>query len=237
MYKKLAFPHLPDRPWIYANAVVTLDGKAAVCVPGNLYWPLGSRTDFETLMTLRAHADLLVHGRKTAMVYRALGRLEHPDFLARRTSLKKEPALPYAVFSSHHASSLVPFLSSKQVPTYLASQHRALPMPLKGVTTLIPCGKKPSEMVRRFVEWSGKQGHKQILLEGGPTLLQSFVDAGFLDELFLTITPKLVGGAPHITKTLLDEGLFSPEGVRRAHLVSCASVGDEVFLRYRFTSV
>lgn len=237
MYEHLVFPRPQHRPWVYANAVMTLDGKVAVGALNDGYWPLGSQADFTTMMVLRAQADLLVHGRKTAMVYRALSRLEHPDFQAQRRKAKKDPALPYAVFSSHRASSLVPFLSSTSIPTYLVSQHKTLPTPLRGVTTLVPCGKKRAETVKRFLTWSQEQGHKQILLEGGPMLMQSFVEEGCLDELFLTIAPKLVGGAPHITKTLLDDGVFAPNLVRRGRLISCTPVADEIFLRYRFTDV
>lgn len=37
-------------------------------------------------------------------------------------------------------------------------------------------------------------GHDRILLEGGPRLATSFVEAGLVDELCLTIAPTLVGG-------------------------------------------
>jgi riboflavin biosynthesis pyrimidine reductase len=35
-----------------------------------------------------------------------------------------------------------------------------------------------------------------VLCEGGPTLISQFVAAGLLDELFLTLSPRLFGSAP-----------------------------------------
>ena len=37
------------------------------------------------------------------------------------------------------------------------------------------------------------RGHEHVLSEGGPTLFTSFVAAGQIDELFLTVSPLLAG--------------------------------------------
>ena len=40
---------------------------------------------------------------------------------------------------------------------------------------------------------------RSVLCEGGPTLNSFLFAAGLVDELFLTMTPKLVGGAAALT--------------------------------------
>ncbi len=63
------------------------------------------------------------------------------------------------------------------------------------------------------------RGWMQILMEGGPSLLGSFLAAGQLDELCFTISPQVVGGehprpvGPNGTPTDLDlEVLVEQDG-------------------------
>jgi len=71
------------------------------------------------------------------------------------------------------------------------------------------------------------EGVEALLCEGGPTLHGSLQSAGLVDELFLTIAPKLAGaGAPSI----LEGGLGDPVGLE---LVWLLEEGGELFARYR----
>jgi riboflavin biosynthesis pyrimidine reductase len=70
------------------------------------------------------------------------------------------------------------------------------------------------------------EGVEALLCEGGPTLHGSLQAAGLVDELFLTIAPKLAGaGAPSI----LEGGLGQPIGLRLAWLLE---EDGELFARY-----
>ncbi len=77
-----------------------------------------------------------------------------------------------------------------------------------------------------------KKGYKNILVEGGPTLLGSFLKMDLIDEIFLTIAPKIYGTQDDISKTLVEGVLFSPHKVKTLKLVSMKKIGNEVFLRY-----
>jgi len=51
-----------------------------------------------------------------------------------------------------------------------------------------------------------EEGIRALLCEGGPTLHGAMQEAGLVDELFLTIAPKLTGGeAPRIIEGVLPE--------------------------------
>lgn len=77
-----------------------------------------------------------------------------------------------------------------------------------------------------------KKGYKNILVEGGPTLLGSFLKEDLIDGIFLTIAPKVYGTEDGITKTLVEGILFSPRKIKTLKLVSMKKINDEVFLRY-----
>ena len=61
------------------------------------------------------------------------------------------------------------------------------------------------------------RGLPRVLTEGGPSLHGTFIDAGLLDELCLTLAPVLVGGqAPRIATG--PGKVLTP--MRRAHLLA-----------------
>lgn len=60
-----------------------------------------------------------------------------------------------------------------------------------------------------------ERGLGRLLCEGGPHLLTSLLQAGLVDELCLTLTPLLVGTAPH----LLTASLPEPVRLELRHLV------------------
>ena len=77
------------------------------------------------------------------------------------------------------------------------------------------------------------QGDKalQAVREGGGTLLRALEDADLVDEIFLTITPVVFGGAASLTLTG-KPGAFLPEA-RDFQIVEHRIEGSECLLRLR----
>jgi 5-amino-6-(5-phosphoribosylamino)uracil reductase len=72
-----------------------------------------------------------------------------------------------------------------------------------------------------------EEGVRAVLCEGGPTLHGALQAAGLVDELFLTIAPKLAGGeAPRILEGTLSE-------VKGLELAWLLEREGELFARYR----
>jgi 5-amino-6-(5-phosphoribosylamino)uracil reductase len=75
------------------------------------------------------------------------------------------------------------------------------------------------------------RGLKRLLLEGGGEVHFAFAQAGLVAEIYVTLTPRLIGGTE--APSLLDGKGFLWKGHPRLALVSLKRVGDEVFLHYR----
>ncbi|MFZ0281013.1 MAG: dihydrofolate reductase family protein [Bacteroidales bacterium] len=72
----------------------------------------------------------------------------------------------------------------------------------------------PGSLVSRFE----MQGHKQITVVGGPKIAVSFLKSKLIDELWLTIEPKIFGtGGSFVTEQKLDIEL---------KLLTCDKVND-----------
>ena len=77
-----------------------------------------------------------------------------------------------------------------------------------------------------------KKGYRNVLMEGGPTLLGSFLKENLMDEVFLTIAPRIYGTLEKTTKNLVEGQLFPPDQIKHLKLISVRKIKDELFLRY-----
>jgi riboflavin biosynthesis pyrimidine reductase len=67
------------------------------------------------------------------------------------------------------------------------------------------------------------RGVERLLCEGGPTINRALLDAGLLDELFLTLSPVVSGEGPPI----VADGPSAPLTLR-----SVATADGDLYLRY-----
>jgi riboflavin biosynthesis pyrimidine reductase len=74
-----------------------------------------------------------------------------------------------------------------------------------------------------------EHGVRSVLCEGGPTLNSFLFAAGLVDELFLTMNPKLIGGAAALT-IVAGRELVDPVELE---LVSVAEAEGELYTRWR----
>ncbi|MEP7225257.1 MAG: dihydrofolate reductase family protein, partial [Actinomycetota bacterium] len=100
-------------------------------------------------------------------------------------------------------------------------------------TELVSLGATPTVDLLAAVQLLRERGHKLILSEAGPNLFGGLLAAGLVDELFLTVSPVVVGRADGVTRLGLVEGhdLLPGEGTS-ARLLSVHRDGAHLFLRY-----
>jgi len=104
---------------------------------------------------------------------------------------------------------------------------------LPAATSLVVLGEGMELDGARLLEALRAEGHRVVLTEGGPHLLGSLLGAGGLDELFLTVSPRLVGRGPGAARLGLVEGgrpdLRPPA---QARLLGLRRHGSHLFIRY-----
>jgi riboflavin biosynthesis pyrimidine reductase len=84
-----------------------------------------------------------------------------------------------------------------------------------------------------LIDAVNSEGFRVVLTEGGPTFVGPLIADGLLDELFLTIAPRLIGGAREGSRKSLVEGadLLGLRGAS-ARLLGLRLHGSYPFLRY-----
>jgi riboflavin biosynthesis pyrimidine reductase len=79
--------------------------------------------------------------------------------------------------------------------------------------------------------WLSGRGVGTLLCEGGGDLCSQLFAVRAVDEIYLTLTPRVLGGAH--APTMVDGAGFGPDEIPDAALTSVEQAGDELYLRYQ----
>jgi riboflavin-specific deaminase-like protein len=214
-----------DRPYLGVNMVSSLDGKAT------LDWRtrgLSSDVDRRVFHLLRTQADAVMVGAGTVRTER-YGRVTKSDELRRiriNDGLVPE-ALAVVVSGRLDLPPDLPLLNDPEQKVVIATgSGDSLPGP-RGDVEYARVG---DDLPRLMAYLHERHTVKSVLCEGGPTLNSFLFAADLVDELFLTMSPKVVGGAAALT-IVAGRELVEPV---EPDLVSVAEADSELFTRWRF---
>jgi riboflavin biosynthesis pyrimidine reductase len=106
---------------------------------------------------------------------------------------------------------------------------------LPPASTLVTLGEKPRIDGRAVVDALRARGHRLVLSEAGPHVFGSLLEAGVVDELFLTISPRLAGDSgPGSRYHLVEDADLVP--LRDLRPLGLRRHGAHLFARYRVTA-
>jgi riboflavin-specific deaminase-like protein len=222
-------PSGPDRPHTIANFVCTADGRAAF---DGRSAPLSDAGDRAIFHTLRERVDAVIAGTNTLRTERYGRLIPKPETRARRLAkgLAAEP-LACVVTRTGKVPTEIPLFSEREARIVVfaaAGTAGSLTDCAARVTVVeLELAELTLSNVLRHLRADHEVG--SLLCEGGPSIFGSLVHEALVDELFLTLAPKLTGGghAPTITN--------GPElaELRPLEPVWLLEREGSVFMRYR----
>lgn len=232
-YINLEFPTPPaERPYVAMNMVMSIDGKATVgrrLETGSL----GSAFDRYTMAVLRHHFDAVICGGETMR--------RHPYYLGvfpelvpyrQERGLVPQP-LAVVVTNSGRLPYPSPLFAQELRPIVLTSAASlpALTDALGAAAHVHAAGSTRVEVPLALTLLRKQYGVEHLLLEGGPRLNYQFLKENAVDEVFITIAPRIVGAEDELAMVMGSDVLTA---LPRLNLISCFRHDDELFLRYRF---
>jgi riboflavin biosynthesis pyrimidine reductase len=246
---------LPERPFVLANFVSTLDGVVSYQIEGQAGGSTISGSDPADrfiIGLLRASADAVIVGARTV---RDAGpnalwipEYTYPDakrlFVEYRVDVLHKPEYPLfvAVSGSGRLELDRPIFRTPGVRTVVITSST-------GRDALGKAGamKLPSVQIHALDETNGtiapqailrllyaQLGVRRLLHEGGPTLFGQFLAAEAVDELFLTVSPQVAGRRSETTRPALVQGTeFMPDSAPWFQLLSVKQRAEHLYLRYQ----
>lgn len=215
-----------EHPWCRVNFVTSIDGAAT---RDGVSGGLGTADDRVVFEALRTMADVVLVAAGTvraegyggmsvdaaAVQWReARGILPQPRVAIVSRSLGVRPE--DAVFTEAVTRPIV-------ITCGASDAHRRAV--LSNVADVLVCGESTVDLQAALTYLEG-MGLRQVLCEGGPSLIGSMLEADLVDELCLTVSPVLEGGeAGRMSRSEAPVG-------RDMRLVHAIPSGDTALLRY-----
>jgi len=218
-------------PRVVVNMAMTADGKIATA--NRAVHSFGGPRDRRQLYALRATADAVLCGARTVEISDAT--LGNGGEAFRRRRLRRGLAeFPLRVVASGRASlaptarifqtrfSPIVLLTTRRVPSAALRRLRGLADETKAF------GTGEIDFRAALVWLREKWNVKRLLCEGGGALNDALFRAGLVDEIHLTICPKIFGGraAPTIADGL---GVARLSEAAEFKLASFRRTSDELF--------
>lgn len=245
-----------ERPFVIANFVSTLDGVVSFETKGRAGGSAISDCDIGDrfiMGLLRASVDAILVGARTfeAVSPESLWTPEdtYPDakalYAEYRLNVLHKPEYPLLVIVSgtgrldlDRAIFRTPGVRTVLITTpdgeAVLSKAGARRLPSVRIHALDPgCGAIAPSAILQILHV--KLGVKTLLHEGGPTLFGQFLAAEAVDELFLTLSPKIAGRGAVIRPGLVQGMEFHPEATPRFQLLTVKQRSEHLYLRYRRT--
>jgi riboflavin-specific deaminase-like protein len=212
------------RPYLALNMVSTLDGKATI------EWRtrgISTELDRALFHHLRTQADAVMVGAGTARTERYGRMTKTAELREKRVSEGLAPD-PLAVVVSGRLDlpADLPLLNEPDQRVLIATASDAT---IEGLGPQVEYLRVGDDLPLLMAGLRADHGVRSILCEGGPTLNSFLLASDLVDELFLTLNPKLSGGASALT-IVAGRGLVEPAELE---LVSVAEGAGDLFTRWR----
>ncbi|MGE5290276.1 MAG: pyrimidine reductase family protein [Micromonosporaceae bacterium] len=215
------------RRWLRASMVASVDGAATL---KGLSGGLSAEEDRRLFHLLRGLADVVLVGAGTVRAEGYSPARPRDEWAGLRTG--RPPSPPIAVMtrmldvdlSGPMFTEAPPHARTIVVTTEAAPARRRAEAARHA--DIVIAGTNHVDLPAAIAALSGR-GLCRILAEGGPHLLGQLAAADLLDELCLTVSPLLVGGAAF--RIMAGSTLPSPRRLRLAHVLES---GGSLFCRY-----
>lgn len=212
------------------NAAMTLDGKIATT---SGYSKISSEQDLKRVHKLRSSVDAIIIGISTVLI-------DNPRLSVRVVKgNRKNPARIIVDSTARIPLTSKILQTASKIKTIVAVTKRAPYDKIRKIektgALVIIAGTEIVDLKEVFL-FLKKIGFKKILVEGGGELNWSLLRLGMVDELIVTIAPKIVGG--RLATTLVEgEGYAKVSEAIKMKLTNVMKQNNgEIVLYYKICS-
>ena len=207
------------RPHVIINCAMSADGKIAL--PSRKQTRISNSEDMKRVYELRNHCDAIMVGIETV--------LSDDPKLTVKESYVPNPKQPIRIVldSGGRIPDDAEVLSSHS-PTIIAVSE-SCERKIDGAETIV-CGEKQVDLPKLLDILEGK-GIKTLLVEGGETVIWSFLRQKIANELYIFIGSMVIGGTQSPTPAG-GEGAKNEDEILPLTLVNVSQIGNGVLLHY-----
>jgi 2,5-diamino-6-(ribosylamino)-4(3H)-pyrimidinone 5'-phosphate reductase len=209
-----------ERPHVIVNCAASLDGKIALANRRPVR--LSCDADHRRVHTLRAECDAVIVGIGTVLQ-------DDPRLLLDPALAPGASPLRVVLDTTLRTPRSARVLQG-DASTLVATGSRPRRQELRGAE-VVACGNGAVDLARLLALLHAR-GVRKVLVEGGETVLWSFLTSGLWDEFTQFVANTLIGGVTSPT-VAGGAGAATPAEMHAFTLESAERLGDDVLLTWR----
>jgi 2,5-diamino-6-(ribosylamino)-4(3H)-pyrimidinone 5'-phosphate reductase len=213
-----------NRPYVIINCAMSADGKIAL--PNRKQLRLSCDKDLERMYKLRNEFDAVLVGIGSILS-------DNPKLTVKEKYVKN-PCQPIRIVIDSKCKTPTDSLVVNQITkTFIVTNKRCDKKFEKNVE-IIEC---PTDLdglidLEIMLDILHKRGIKTLMIEGGGTVIWSFLKKDLVDDLHVYIAPIIIGGKK--TPTMTDgPGIKSEDEIISLKIVAIKNLGNGILIHYK----
>lgn len=207
-----------EKPRVIINAAMSVDGKIALV--GGKRIKISDEDDFKRVHEMRASVDAILVGINTILK-------DDPKLTVKEKYVVNAKNPVRVVLDSKLRIPQNARVLNSMAKTIIATTENAKIRELNA--EIVICGKDKVDL-RCLLNELWKRGIKSIMVEGGGTVISSFLRENLVDELNVFVGSLVIGGAaPSLVE---GKGAKNENEVIRLKFLECKQLGSGILLRY-----
>ena len=206
-------------PYIILNCAASADGKIAL--PNRQKVKLSNEEDFARVHSLRSECEAIIVGIETVIE-------DNPHLTVNQKYFEGKNPLRIILDTNYRIPKDSKVLD-RSSDTLIAIGEKTKDRKLPNIK-IIRCGEKEINL-EKLLTYIHKLGIKKVLVEGGETVIWSFLEKQLFDEFNLFISSNIIGGKE--TPTVAGgKGFWEEKNILKLQLQSSTKVGNGILIKY-----
>jgi 2,5-diamino-6-(ribosylamino)-4(3H)-pyrimidinone 5'-phosphate reductase len=212
------------RPYIIINCAMSADGKLSL--PNGKQIKISSKEDLKRMYELRNICDAVLVGIDTVIS-------DNPKLTVKNKYVKNPRNPIRIILDSKCRTPLDSYVLDNSSKTYIITSQECIRK--FGINIkIIKCKKNKEGYIdlKELLFLLKNKGINKLMVEGGSTVIWSFIKNGFFDDLFVYIAPFLIGGKK--TPTMVDGvGIDDEKSKILLDIIEFKRLGEGFLIHYK----
>ena len=213
-----------NRPYVIINCAMSADGKTAL--PNRKQLRLSCDKDIERMYKLRNEFDAVLVGIGSILS-------DNPKLTVKEKYVKN-PCQPIRIVIDSKCKTPTDSLVVNQITKTFIITNKRCDKKFEKNVEIIEC---PTDLdglidLEIMLDILHKRGIKTLMIEGGGTVVWSFLKKDLVDDLYVYIAPIIIGGKK--TPTMTDgPGIKSEDEIISLKIVAIKNLGNGILIHYK----
>ena len=211
-----------NRPYVTINCSMSIDGKMSYSSGNQM--KISCDEDIRRMYKLRNESDAVLVGINTVLN-------DNPKLTVKEEYVKNPKQPIRIVLDTHCKTPVDSLVVNNAAKTFIITKNKCNKNYGDNVEIITcPLNKDDLIDIEKLLEILYKKGIKKLMVEGGGTVISSFLESGLFDDFYIYVGPIIIGGKG--TPSISGKKDMDFEKIK-LKLIDAKNIGPGIILHYR----